>query len=86
MAVGSTSEQDLRTGGPPLGMGLREVAPPRLRALQPLLETSALGSSVLSKVMESAVALGRIWGTGGSEFTELARGMRVNFPGPRMSP
>lgn len=44
-------------------MGLGEVAP-RLRAQQPLLATSALGSSVLSKVVESAVALGHIGGQG----------------------
>lgn len=43
--------------------GLGEAAP-RLRALQPLPETSALGSSVLSKVLASAVALGHILGRG----------------------
>lgn len=44
--------------------GLGEAAP-RLRALQPLPETSVLGSSVLSKVLASAVALGHILGRAG---------------------
>lgn len=44
--------------------GIANRRPRREGALQPLLKTSAVGSSVLSKVLESAEALGHICGAG----------------------